>query len=69
MKESGQRIKLKNGDTFIVEILSTQNSTWQGTVVWTKTQQKMAFRSALELIRLIDSAVGTESFNSISFSA
>lgn len=46
-------------NTFVVSILYTQNSTWQGTVDWltkdgTKTQ---CFRSALELIRLIDGAV------------
>jgi hypothetical protein len=46
-------------NTFVVSILYTQNSSWQGSVDWitkegTKTQ---CFRSALELIRLIDSAV------------
>ena len=47
-------------NTFVVSILYTQHSSWQGSVNWiskdgTKTQ---CFRSALELIRLIDDAVG-----------
>lgn len=47
------------GQTFIIDIKNIQNSTWQGTILWTQTQQKVPFRSALELIRLLDSAIGT----------
>ena len=44
-------------ETFVVQILNTQNATWQGTVTWTDGPKTQPFRSALELIRLIDSAL------------
>ena len=40
----------------MVQILDTQDATWQGTVTWVETGRSAAFRSALELLRLIDSA-------------
>lgn len=40
--------------TFIVKILNKQNSTWQGSVTWVEEQRTQHFRSALELIKLID---------------
>ena len=40
----------------MVQILDTQHATWQGTVTWIDTGRKESFRSALELLRLIDSA-------------
>lgn len=43
---------------FIVQITHQQNATWQGTVTWVDENRTQSFRSALELIRLIDSAVG-----------
>lgn len=51
-------------ETFVVQILNTQNATWQGTVTWTDGRRSENFRSALELIRLMDSALlDTESEN------
>lgn len=47
-------------ETFLVQIKSTQNATWQGTVTWADNQETKSFRSALELINLIDSVVGSE---------
>lgn len=44
--------------TFAVQITHTQNATWQGTLNWVDTKQTVPFRSALELIKLIDSAIG-----------
>ena len=44
-------------ETFVVRILNTQNATWQGTVTWTDGRRTESFRSALELIRLIDSTL------------
>lgn len=46
--------------TFVVRILNTDNATWQGTVVWTEGKKTVPFRSALELLRLIDGAVETD---------
>ena len=46
--------------TFVVEVIDQQNASWQGTVNWINTGKKENFRSALELIRLIDSALLNE---------
>ncbi len=43
--------------TFIVQVKYRQNATWQGQVVWAEENKKMYFRSALELLRLIDDAM------------
>ena len=43
--------------TFVVEVVGQQNASWQGSVNWVNTGKKEHFRSALELIRLIDSAL------------
>ena len=42
---------------FIIDILYKQNSTWQGTVKWVNQGKSQNFRSALELIRLLDSTM------------
>lgn len=42
--------------TFIVEVKYRENATWQGTVNWVEENREQNFRSALELIKLIDSA-------------
>lgn len=44
-------------NTFLVKILNKQNATWQGTVTWVEEQQVQNFRSALELLKLIDGAI------------
>ena len=41
--------------TFIVEIQDTQHDSWQGSIEWVQGQKKQAFRSTMELLRLIDS--------------
>ena len=58
MSEDKRKVEI-GGQTFIIDIKSTHNHTWQGTILWTQTQEKMPFRSTLELIRLLDSAVET----------
>lgn len=45
------------GETFIVNVKCRQNHTWQGTVKWVEGQKEIPFRSALELIKLMDSAM------------
>lgn len=42
---------------FVVNIMDQQNATWQGTVTWTDGQKTAPFRSALELLHLIDSSL------------
>lgn len=46
--------------TFIIQINNFQNATWQGTITWTNGRMAEHFRSALEMIKLIDSAVTGE---------
>lgn len=43
--------------SFVIEVKSQENSTWQGTITWVEGKKKENFRSALELIRLIDSTL------------
>lgn len=47
----------KNTETFVIQVRGTDNGTWQGTVEWVEKQRKIAFRSVLELIRLMDSSI------------
>lgn len=43
--------------TFVVNVQYRQNATWQGRVLWAETGKSCNFRSALELLKLIDSAL------------
>lgn len=45
--------------TFRLSVLFRQNASWQGTLTWTDRSMDAQFRSALELIRLMDSALST----------
>lgn len=48
-----------NGDlaTFVVHVKFNEHSTWQGEVTWLDKKEKRSFRSALELLKLMDSAL------------
>ncbi len=46
--------------TFMVHVRFRQNATWQGQVTWVEKKQTSQFRSALELMNLIDSALSEE---------
>lgn len=56
MEEKDFSEKKGEKSTFIVEIKYRENATWQGTVKWVEGGREQNFRSALELIKLIDSA-------------
>ncbi len=43
--------------TFAVRILFRQNVTWQGSISWLESRQEQTFRSALELILLMQNAM------------
>lgn len=49
--------------TFIVRVSHRQHSSWQGEVTWVDEQKKEYFRSALELVKLIDGALGDSDGN------
>lgn len=44
--------------TFMIRLLFRQHASWQGCVTWIESSSEQTFRSALELILLIDSALG-----------
>lgn len=47
--------------SFVIEVKSQENHSWQGTITWVEGKRKEHFRSALEMIRLIDSTLNKES--------
>ncbi|MDD2978642.1 MAG: hypothetical protein PHN80_01585 [Hespellia sp.] len=47
----------KRTGTFIVKVLERQNATWQGSVTWVDEHKEQYFRSALELLKMIDGAL------------
>ena len=48
---------MKKKQTFIIEISDIQNQSCQGQIEWVQGQKKQSFRSVMELLRLMDSAV------------
>ena len=46
--------------TFSLKILFRQNASWQGSVTWVEGKREESFRSVLELLLLMDSAVGAD---------
>ena len=46
--------------TFGLRILFRQNASWQGSVTWVEGNREESFRSVLELLFLMDSALGAE---------
>lgn len=51
----------QQNDTFIIQIAYQQNDTWQGTLKWMNQGKEAHFRSTLELIHMIDTAIRTDS--------
>lgn len=43
--------------TFELKVIFRQNSSWQGILKWQETRQEQNFRSVLELVILMDSAL------------
>lgn len=46
--------------TFAVRVIFRQNASWQGSVTWLEGGQEESFRSVLELVLLMDSALCSE---------
>ena len=49
--------------TFIVEVKCMKNDTWQGKITWAEKNRGQYFRSALELLKLMDRALTEEEFH------
>lgn len=47
---------IKN-NTFIVKVMREQNDTWQGSITWAEENRTEYFRSALEMISLMNDAI------------
>ena len=43
--------------TFYIRIIFRQNASWQGSVTWLEGEREESFRSALELVLLMDSVL------------
>ena len=56
-KGTGMSDRQRKTETFIVKVMNQQNATWQGSVTWVDEQREQYFRSALELLKLIDGAL------------
>lgn len=49
--------KQNTKETFMIQIQHRENATWQGTVEWSDKREARQFRSEVELIKLLDSAL------------
>ena len=58
---SDEELLSRHGDlgTFIIRVQHRQNSSWQGRITWMDEDKTVYFRSMWEMLKLIDSAVGT----------
>lgn len=43
--------------TFTIQIQYRENATWQGRILWVEEKRSSYFRSALEMLKMIDSAL------------
>ena len=50
----------KKEGTFVVHVNKCENETWQGQVTWADRDEKLSFRSAMELVGIIDAALEAE---------
>ena len=55
-----ESIKRGKRATFSLRLLFRQNASWQGTIEWHEGKSEETFRSVLELLLLIDSALSVE---------
>ncbi len=50
----------KKEATFVVHVNKTNNSSWQGQVTWSDRDEKINFRSAMELMGIMDAALNAD---------
>jgi len=55
--QTGQRGGGNANCTFEITVRFTQNATWQGQIQWFESKKKQNFRSALEMLKLMDEAL------------
>lgn len=63
--QTGENVGIccRNGDTatFVVKVLFRQHTSWQGSITWLEADIEQPFRSVLELILLMESALNRNS--------
>ena len=47
--------QVKDNKTFILHLQFKQNDSWQGSIKWVESKKTILFRSALEMIKIIES--------------
>ena len=52
--------EMNRKETFIVHIISQENTTWQGQVTWMGREETLSFGSFLELVKLMDHAMAED---------
>ena len=57
LENDNQRELGSTKGTFEISVKFMQNSTWQGQIHWVEKDQKQSFRSALEMLKLMDEAL------------
>lgn len=55
-----ERLSRGNAATFEMRVLFRQHASWQGELLWLEKNTRQSFRSVLELITLMDSALRAE---------
>ncbi len=55
-----ENIKVGKLATFSIRLLFRQNASWQGSVTWREGKSEESFRSVLELLLLMDSALSSD---------
>ena len=56
MDDSMKDLRQNEKTTFIVNVQYRQNATWQGTITWVEENRTQHFRSALEMLKLMEQA-------------
>ena len=63
MAQSADKLPRNQQPTFMVQVQYRQNASWQGTIRWLEGDEEKPFRSALELIKLMDGAVSGQDWS------
>lgn len=56
MQDKLQDLMQNSKTTFVVNVQYRQNATWQGTITWAEQNRTKHFRSALEMLKLMEEA-------------
>lgn len=56
LEESMKELLQNKKTTFVVNVQYRQNATWQGTITWVEQGRVQHFRSALEMLKLMEQA-------------